>query len=77
MDVPALARLLDRLRAECAALGRDPVEVAVTVRGPGTRAEADALRELGVTRVVIRADPRDPELLATTIDRYRRETLGE
>ncbi|MFY1594718.1 LLM class F420-dependent oxidoreductase [Micromonospora sp. WMMD737] len=77
VDVPALARLLDRLRAECAALGRDPAEVAVTVRGPGTRSEADALRELGVARVVIRADPRDPELLAATVDRYRHEVLGE
>ncbi|MEU4568954.1 LLM class F420-dependent oxidoreductase [Micromonospora sp. NPDC023956] len=77
VDAEGLARLLARLRAECSALGRDPAEVAVTARAPGTRAEADALRELGVSRVVVRADPRDPERVATTVDRYRREILGE
>ncbi|MDT0530544.1 LLM class F420-dependent oxidoreductase [Micromonospora sp. DSM 115977] len=77
VDAAGLAELLTLLRAECAALGRDPTEVAVTSRAPATRAEADALRELGVARVVIRADPRDPERVAATVNRYRQEILGE
>ncbi|MFE0588339.1 LLM class F420-dependent oxidoreductase [Micromonospora echinospora] len=77
VDVEGLAGLLARLRAECAAIGRDPAGVAVTARAPATRADADALRELGVTRVVIRADPRDPDRVAETVDRYRHEILGE
>lgn len=77
VDAAGLAELLTLLRAECAALGRDPTEVAVTSRAPATRAEADALRELGVARVVIRADPRDPERVAATVERYRHEILGE
>ncbi|MGC4788036.1 LLM class F420-dependent oxidoreductase [Micromonospora sp. DT178] len=77
VDAAGLAEMLTLLRAECAVLGRDPAEVAVTSRAPATRAEADALRELGVARVVIRVDPRDPERVAATVDRYRHEVLGE
>ncbi|RLK09749.1 putative F420-dependent oxidoreductase [Micromonospora sp. M71_S20] len=77
VDAAGLAEMLELLRVECAVLGRDPVEVAVTSRAPATRAEADALRELGVARVVIRVDPRDPERVAATVDRYRHEVLGE
>ncbi|MET7398732.1 LLM class F420-dependent oxidoreductase [Dactylosporangium sp. NPDC005572] len=69
------AGLLDRLRAECETLGRDPAEVEVTMRAPGNRAELETLRSLGVGRVVIRADPRDPVDVRDKIRWYQREVL--
>lgn len=67
--------LLSMLRAECDALGRDPAEVEITMRAPGNRADLETLRSLGVSRVVIRADPNDPVGVRDKVRRYQREVL--
>jgi probable F420-dependent oxidoreductase len=77
VDVAGLRKLLGRLRDECLALGRDPAAVEITARAPASRAEAEELAELGVARVVIRADPARPAKVEATVTRYRREVLGE
>jgi len=73
VDVAGMADLLRRLAEACRAAGRDPAEVEVTARAPSRRAEAEALAELGVTRLVMRAPIPSP----STVDRYRREVLGQ
>lgn len=77
VDPAELARLLARMRGECALIGRDPAEIEITARAPRTRAEADELAALGVARVVIRADPTDLVATREKIIRYRREVLGQ
>ncbi|GAA2643777.1 LLM class F420-dependent oxidoreductase [Dactylosporangium fulvum] len=71
----AFTTLLDQLRAECRAVGRDPAEVEITMRAPGSRAELETLRSQGVARVVIRADADDPVGVRDKVRRYQREVM--
>jgi len=75
VDVDGIAGLLDRLRTECEAVGRDPAEIEITARAPGRREEVARLIDLGVSRVVIRADAADLSQARHTITRYQQEVL--
>lgn len=76
VDLAGMAALLELLRVECAAIGRDPAEIEITARAPGQRATVQALAELGVTRVVMRVVPGDLAGVRTDIMRYQQEVLG-
>ncbi|GIJ66861.1 LLM class F420-dependent oxidoreductase [Virgisporangium ochraceum] len=75
VDAAGLAGLLDVLRRECAAVGRDPAGVEVTARAPRTAAELGELAALGVSRVVIRTDMTDLAGTEKRVLRYRKELL--
>lgn len=77
VDLAGMATLLAALRDECATLGRDPAEVEVTARAPSKASEVAALAELGVSRVVVRADASDPAGVREQVTRYQRDVLGD
>jgi probable F420-dependent oxidoreductase len=76
VDLDGRAALLDTLRAECAAIGRDPAEIEITARAPGKPEVVRALAEMGVTRVVMRVFPADLAGVRADVTRYQQEVLG-
>jgi probable F420-dependent oxidoreductase len=76
VDVAGLGELLEQLRAECAAIGRNPGEIEITARAPGKPEAVRALAELGVHRVVMRVFPADPAGVRADVERYQQEVLG-
>jgi probable F420-dependent oxidoreductase len=75
VDVAGYASLVERLRAECAEIGRDPSSVELTARAPSRPDDVKRLAELGVTRVVMRVFPRDLARVRADVLRYQ-EVLG-
>ncbi|MEO6158489.1 MAG: LLM class F420-dependent oxidoreductase [Ilumatobacteraceae bacterium] len=62
--IDALSGLFDTMRAECAALGRDPAQIELTAGGGGRNldensARIEQLQALGVTRVILPPLPGD------------------
>ena len=75
VDLVGMAGLVDRLREECAAIGRDPAGIELTARAPGKRADLQALADMGVTRVVMRVRPGDVTRARADIARFQDEVL--
>jgi probable F420-dependent oxidoreductase len=75
VDVAGMAGLLEQLTVQCSVIGRDPAEIEVTARAPSTRADAQALADLGVSRVVMRVYPRDLDRVTADVTRFQSEIL--
>lgn len=75
VDTARFAELRTALAAECAAAGRTLDDVEITMRAPGNAGDLETLRSLGVSRVVIRADPNDPAGVQDKVRRYQKEVL--
>jgi probable F420-dependent oxidoreductase len=76
LDLAGWASVVDQLRVECAAIGRDPAAVELTARAPSKPQTARALADLGVSRVVMRVWPADLDRVRADVVRYRTEVLG-
>jgi probable F420-dependent oxidoreductase len=76
VNLDGLRGLIERLRAECAVLGRDPAEIELTARAPGSAATVRALSELGVSRVVMRVPLGDLDRARAEVTRYQGEVLA-
>jgi probable F420-dependent oxidoreductase len=79
-----LADALPRLRAACAAAGRDPKTLTISARMglPGkqpvheTRDEVRALRDLGVDHLILEPAVRDVATMTGVIERFAAEVRG-
>jgi probable F420-dependent oxidoreductase len=76
VNLDGLRDLVERLRAECGAVGRHPANVELTARAPGSAATVKALTELGISRVVLRVPLGDPDRVRAEITRYQAEVLA-
>ncbi len=76
VDLDGMAGLLERLAIECAEVGRDPAEIELTARAPARADTLQRLAGMGVSRVVMRADPRDLAGVRADVTRYQREVLA-
>jgi alkanesulfonate monooxygenase SsuD/methylene tetrahydromethanopterin reductase-like flavin-dependent oxidoreductase (luciferase family) len=74
-----LRDLVNAMRRSAAAAGRDPASIEITAEAPRTADEAQAIRELGVHRVVVNAPHVEtaevPGALAARMTRVR-DVLG-
>jgi len=75
VDLAGWESLVSLLRDECAALGRDVAAIELTARAPSRRASAQALADLGVSRVVMRVYPSDLDSVRADVMRYQEEVL--
>jgi hypothetical protein len=76
-SIEDLSAAFESMRAECAAIGRDPGEIELTASGGGrtfdeVSARIERLEEMGVTRVMLSPLPGDRllELAAALQDRF-------
>lgn len=75
VDLAGMADLIDRVRIECARIGRDPAEIELTAHAPSRSAEVRELARLGVRRVVMRVSPDDLGAARDRVTRYQQEVL--
>jgi probable F420-dependent oxidoreductase len=79
VDDPAVLKpLLDVLHQECAKVGRDPASIELTAAG-GTHDldRIKRMRDLGVTRLVIRPPAFDPEGIEQGLGKLRDEVIAK